>query len=74
MDKVQHSSDDMEGMVFLEEKVKSIETLGRRERYLMAYKSLTEDDKIKEGKSLIGKIFTDRHISKVTIGGVMGKI
>lgn len=35
---------------------------------------VSEDDKIKERMSLMGKIFTDRQISKVTIGGLMGKI
>lgn len=35
---------------------------------------VSEDDKIKERMSLMGKIFTDRQISKATIGELMGKI
>lgn len=40
----------------------------------MATEALSEEDKIKERRSLIGKVFTDRFISKETIRGTIAKI
>lgn len=36
--------------------------------------TISENDKIKERWSLIGKVFTDRNKSKMTISGMVGKI
>lgn len=64
----------IEGISYLEEKWSQFKLYEEDQDVIMAEDTQTEDDKIKERHSLIGKIFTEQYISKETIGGLMGKI
>lgn len=64
---------EREGMVFLEEKWNQLKLSEEEQDTIVFNEPVSEDDKVKERKSLIGKIFTDRQISKAIIGGLMGE-
>lgn len=64
----------MEKISYLEEKWNQIKLSKGEQNIIVVEKTLSKDDKINERCNLIGKIFTDCHISKQTIRGMMRKI
>lgn len=65
------SNDSIEGIKCLEEKYNQLE---EEQDTIVVEETFSENDKIKKRRNLIDKIFTNQHISKITIGGMMRNI
>lgn len=62
------------GIPFLEERWSRLKLFKDELDTIVGGEILSEDDKVKERRSLIGKLFTERRVSKEMIKGTMGKI